>query len=528
MGLRAGARGDPRPGVLRIDTGRCADEPDRHPPDRQAQPGDHLCKGRGAPGRPHDPGTRRVRAPTARASRVPHGPAWQGPAPGRPVRPGRARRHPLPVPVAGVARAPARGHRRRAGDRHGAGGDRSRAGEDRGGAAQARVGTGAYRGPRASRLQAGGPRIGGGRVGGWLAPVGCGAPARRDPPGQRAANPTARDAPRCDGRGAAPGSARGARCHWRGARAGLPDDRLDRRARGRARSRRGAGRHRRCVRRAAGGGALDGRSHAASLSGAGAPGRPARAHGRCPCAHCSAPVARVPDRGRGGGRDDDRPGIAPHGAHDHTPRHAGGARALDPSGVLGVPRSRDRVHGGSGARHSPLRHRAGRPDARLLPARPQGSEHGDPGRGGHGRERRPLGRPAQRRHARRRGGPRRGLRAEARHAAAYLRTAGGARPRRRQLPCRSLARTSRTQENHSVLRHVIRFSIDHAALVLILAGVLLAVAAYRLQRTPVDVFPELNAPTVVVMTEAPGLAADEVEQYVTFLVEAAVNGIPGV
>ena len=79
-----------------------------------------------------------------------------------------------------------------------------------------------------------------------------------------------------------------------------------------------------------------------------------------------------------------------------------------------------------------------------------------------------------------------------------------------------------------MLKNLIRFSIDHAALVLVLAGVLLGVAAYRLPRTPVDVFPELNAPTVVVMTEAPGLAADEVEQYVTFPIEAAVNGIPGV
>ena len=65
-----------------------------------------------------------------------------------------------------------------------------------------------------------------------------------------------------------------------------------------------------------------------------------------------------------------------------------------------------------------------------------------------------------------------------------------------------------------MLRHLIRLSIDHAALVLILGGVLLALAAYRLPSTPVDVFPELNAPTVVVMTEAPGLAADEVEQAV--------------
>lgn len=79
-----------------------------------------------------------------------------------------------------------------------------------------------------------------------------------------------------------------------------------------------------------------------------------------------------------------------------------------------------------------------------------------------------------------------------------------------------------------MLKKLIQFSIDNAALVLVLAGVLLAFAAYRLPQTPVDVFPELNAPTVVIMTESPGLAADEVEQYVTFPIETSVNGIPGV
>ena len=78
-----------------------------------------------------------------------------------------------------------------------------------------------------------------------------------------------------------------------------------------------------------------------------------------------------------------------------------------------------------------------------------------------------------------------------------------------------------------MLKSLIRFSIDHATLVLVLAGVLLGAAAYRLPRTPLDVFPELNPPTVVIMAEASGLAADEVEQYVTFPIEAAVNGIPG-
>jgi CzcA family heavy metal efflux pump len=79
-----------------------------------------------------------------------------------------------------------------------------------------------------------------------------------------------------------------------------------------------------------------------------------------------------------------------------------------------------------------------------------------------------------------------------------------------------------------MLSRLIKFSLDHASLVLLAAGLLLAVVAFRLPETPVDVFPELNAPTVVIMTEAPGLAADEVEQYVTFPIESAVNGMPGV
>ena len=74
---------------------------------------------------------------------------------------------------------------------------------------------------------------------------------------------------------------------------------------------------------------------------------------------------------------------------------------------------------------------------------------------------------------------------------------------------------------------LIRWSITHAKAVVIGAGVLLAVAGWCIPRMAVDVFPELNVPTVVIMTEAGGLAADEVEQYVTMPLEAAVNGMPG-
>lgn len=79
-----------------------------------------------------------------------------------------------------------------------------------------------------------------------------------------------------------------------------------------------------------------------------------------------------------------------------------------------------------------------------------------------------------------------------------------------------------------MLRKLIRFSLENAVFTLAIAGVLLVFVGFRLSSYPVDIFPELNAPTVVVMAEAPGLAADEVEQYVTFPIESAVNGIPGV
>jgi len=79
-----------------------------------------------------------------------------------------------------------------------------------------------------------------------------------------------------------------------------------------------------------------------------------------------------------------------------------------------------------------------------------------------------------------------------------------------------------------MLTRLIKFSLDRATLVLLMAVVLLVTVVARIKSTPVDVFPELNAPTVVIMTEAPGLAADEVEQYVTFPIETTVNGMPGV
>lgn len=79
-----------------------------------------------------------------------------------------------------------------------------------------------------------------------------------------------------------------------------------------------------------------------------------------------------------------------------------------------------------------------------------------------------------------------------------------------------------------MLSAVIRFSLRYTSLVLIAAVMLVVYAAYRLPQMSVDVFPELNAPTVTIMAEAGGLAADEVEQFVTFPIESSVNGMTGV
>lgn len=79
-----------------------------------------------------------------------------------------------------------------------------------------------------------------------------------------------------------------------------------------------------------------------------------------------------------------------------------------------------------------------------------------------------------------------------------------------------------------MLDRIIRFSLDNRYLVLFMSFLLLAAGVIALLKTEVDIFPDLNAPTVVVMTEARGMAPEEVEQSVTYPVETALNGIPGV
>ena len=79
-----------------------------------------------------------------------------------------------------------------------------------------------------------------------------------------------------------------------------------------------------------------------------------------------------------------------------------------------------------------------------------------------------------------------------------------------------------------MLNKIIGFSLQNRILVLVASVLLLIGGTYTAIHTEVDVFPDLNAPTVVIMTEANGMAAEEVEQLVTFPVETAVNGATGV
>jgi len=79
-----------------------------------------------------------------------------------------------------------------------------------------------------------------------------------------------------------------------------------------------------------------------------------------------------------------------------------------------------------------------------------------------------------------------------------------------------------------MLNALIRLSLKHRAVVLFLAAALLVWGGYSVSNMPLDVLPDLTAPTVTILVEAPGMVPPEMEALVTFPIESAINGSPGV
>ncbi len=78
------------------------------------------------------------------------------------------------------------------------------------------------------------------------------------------------------------------------------------------------------------------------------------------------------------------------------------------------------------------------------------------------------------------------------------------------------------------MKRLIQWSIDHHWLVIGLSALLLAAGLWTARDMPVDVFPDLTAPTVTILAEGHGMAPEEMESLVTFPIETAINGAPGV
>ncbi len=79
-----------------------------------------------------------------------------------------------------------------------------------------------------------------------------------------------------------------------------------------------------------------------------------------------------------------------------------------------------------------------------------------------------------------------------------------------------------------MLNKIIRFSLNNRLLIIVVSVLLIVFGTYTAMRMEVDVFPDLTAPTVVVLTEAHGMAPEEVEKLVTFQIETSVNGATNV
>ena len=78
-----------------------------------------------------------------------------------------------------------------------------------------------------------------------------------------------------------------------------------------------------------------------------------------------------------------------------------------------------------------------------------------------------------------------------------------------------------------MFQFLVTHSLRNRLLVLAAAAMLVLYGLFTVTKLPVDVFPDLNKPTVTIMTEAEGLAPPEVEQLVSFPIETQMNGVPG-
>ena len=85
-----------------------------------------------------------------------------------------------------------------------------------------------------------------------------------------------------------------------------------------------------------------------------------------------------------------------------------------------------------------------------------------------------------------------------------------------------------TKAATAMLNRIIRFSLHNRLLIIVVAIIMTGAGLYSAHNPDIDVFPDLNAPTVVIMTEANGMAAEEAEQLVTLPIESTVNGSTGV
>jgi Cu/Ag efflux pump CusA len=75
-----------------------------------------------------------------------------------------------------------------------------------------------------------------------------------------------------------------------------------------------------------------------------------------------------------------------------------------------------------------------------------------------------------------------------------------------------------------MLNRIIQYSLDNRMLIIFLSFILLAGGVFTALDMEIDVFPDLTAPTVVVLTDAHGMAAEEVETLVSFPIESSLNG----